>query len=174
MPGKTRTILNSGSVAAAPATVMAWWFHPDRSEDLRDRLNRVGARDVSVDVSQEGDIRVVTTSYVNNRGNKVHSRRERPLTSEGTAPPSGDRFISESIEVLTMETRSGHKLTRTCNGRMAFIPQPDGSTEVVSIHRHALVGGTWAERLGAQKGDGKLQTRQFAEVIESCRAATSP
>jgi len=119
----------------------------------------------------ENGITVLTTTYVNRRGNRVHHRQERSLTSDGTAPPSGDRFVSESTEVMTKETQSGHEITRTCDGRTEFIPKSDGSTEVVSVHRHALAGGTWAERLGNRKGDRALQGRQFAELIEGCRAA---
>ena len=149
---------------------MAWWFHPGRSQEFRGRIERSGARDVSVTASFENGITVLTTSFVNRLGNRVHQRQERSLTSDGTAPPSGDRFIAASIEVMTKETQSGHEITRTCEGRTEFIPRPDGSTEVVSAHRHVLAGGTWAERLGNRRGIERFR----AALIEGCRAAMTP
>jgi hypothetical protein len=173
MPVNPRPIMDSAVVNADAQAVMAWWFHPDRWDDFRNRLERTGAREVSVTGSMEDDVTVVTISFVNPRGRRVHQRRERRLTSDGTAPRKGDRFVVETDEVMTKETQSGRGITRTCEGRTEFIPNADGSTEVVSVHRHALAGGTWAERLGNRRGDRTLQGRHFAELIESCRAATS-
>ena len=143
---------------------MAWWFHPDRWEEFRDRLERSGARDLFVSGSRDGDTAVLEVAYTNRQGRSVHQRQERHLTPDGMAPPSGDRFIAESTDIMTKETQSGREITRTCAGRIEFIPQFDGSTQVVSVHRHALTGGTWAERLGNRRGDGALQSRQFAGI----------
>jgi hypothetical protein len=164
---------DSALVDASPQAVMAWWFHPDRREEFRDRLERSGARDVSVSGSGHGDIAVMNAVYQNRRGKSVRQRQERRLTPEGIAPASGDRFVAESTDIMVKETQSGREITRTCAGRIEFIPQSDGSTQVVSIHRHVLTGGTWAERLGNRRGDGALQSRQFAELIDGCRAAVA-
>jgi hypothetical protein len=172
-PDKEKTMSDSALVDASPEAVMAWWFHPDRSEEFRDRLERSGARDVSVSESIHGDIAVLNVDYRNRRGKSVHQRKERRLTPEGMAPRNGDRFVAESTDILIKETQRGREITRTCAGRIEFIPQSDGSTKVVSIHRHVLSGGTWGERLGNQRGDADLQSRQFAELIDGCRAAVS-
>jgi hypothetical protein len=164
---------DSGRVDASPKAVMAWWFHPDRREEFRDRLERSGARDVSVSGSRDGDTAVLETAYRNRQGKRVRQRQERRLTPEGLAPPSGDSFVAESTEITIKETQSGREITRTCVGRLEFIPQSDGSTQVVSVHRHALTGGRWAERLGNRRGDGTVQSRQFAELIDGGRAAVS-
>ncbi len=74
---------------------------------------------------------------------------------------------------MTKETQNGREITRTCSGRIEFIPQSDGSTQVVSVHRHALTGGTWTERLINRRGDGALQSRQFEELIDGCRSEMS-
>jgi hypothetical protein len=173
MPDKAKTMSDSALVDASPEAVMAWWFHSDRWEEFRDRLERPGARDVSVSGSRHGDIAVLKTAYRNRRDKNVHQRQERRLTPEGMAPPSGDRFVAQSTDILIKETQSGREITRTCAGRIEFIPQSDGSTQVVSVHRHVLTGGTWAERLGTRRGDGALQSRQFAELIDDCHAAVS-
>jgi hypothetical protein len=173
MPNKAKTTSDSARVDASPEAVMVWWFHPDRWEEFRDRLERSGARDVSVSGSKDGDIVVLNTAYRNRLGKSVHQRQERRLTPEGKAFPSGDRFVAESTDILIKETQSGREITRTCAGRIEFIPQSDGSTQVVSVHRHALTGGTWAERLDNRRGGGALQSRQFAELIDGCRAAVS-
>jgi hypothetical protein len=128
---------------------------------------------VSVSGSRDGDTAVLEAEYSNRQGRRVHQRQERRLTPEGMAPLSGDRFVSESKDIMIKETQSGRELTLTCAGRIEFIPQTDGSTQVVSVHRHALTGGTWAERFGNRRGDGALQNRQFAELIDGCRAAVT-
>ncbi len=173
MPDKAKTMSDSARVEASPEAIMAWWFHPDRSQEFRDRLERSGASDVSVSDTRYGDIAVLNAAYRNRRGKSVHQRKERRLTPEAMAPLSGDRFVAESTDILVKETQSGRQITRTCAGRIEFIPQSDGSTQVVSVHQHALTGGTWAERLGNRRGDAALQSRQFAELIDGCRAAMS-
>ncbi len=166
-----KTIRNTGVVNASPQAVMVWWFHPDRRQEFRDRIERSGGRDVSVVASMEGDLTVTTTTFVNKGGHQVRERQERRLTSEGTAPPNGSRFIAESTEVMTREGPGGHEATRTCQGRMEFVPRPDGSTEVISLHKHVVTGGTFGGRLRYRRVDPAVQSRQFAEMIELCRAA---
>jgi hypothetical protein len=173
MPAEARIMSDSGRIDASPEAVMAWWFHPDRREEFRERLERSGARDVSVASSREGDTAVLEVAYRNRRGRSVHQRLERLLTPEGMAFPNGDRFVAESREILTKESQSGREITRTCGARIEFVPQSDGSTQVVSLHRHSLKGGTWAERLGNRRGDAAVQSRQFAELIDGCRAGVS-
>lgn len=153
---------------------MAWWFDPDRKNDFRDRIERTGATDFSLTESTTDGVRVRVATWKDRRGWVHHHRTELHLDPHGMPPRSGDRFIASGSDTVSFQHPRGKKFGFTCTGRIEFVPQTSGSTEIVSIHSHATAGGTWFQQRYIRRSDLQNGTRQFdEESIARCRAAVS-
>jgi hypothetical protein len=58
-----------------------------------------------------------------------------------------------------------------CEGRLEFVSQPGGSTEVCIEHDHMLTGGNWGTRRSIRVSDPTNEDRLFREMITRCQAA---
>lgn len=162
----------SGIVNAGPERVMSWWFDPARGNDFRDRIEKTGATDFSLTASTTDGVRVRTMTWKDRRGWVHHHQTEWHLDPSGLAPRSGDRFIVPASETVSFQFPHGTKIGFSCTARMEFVPQADGSTQVVVIHSHAAAGGSWFQQRFIRRSD---RTRQSDEkTIARCRAAVEP
>jgi hypothetical protein len=152
---------------------MAWWYHPDRREDFRKRIEGTGARDFSLTESTTDGMRVRTAQWKDRRGGEQRHYIETRLGPTGMAARSGDRFIAPGRDVVTYQPPWRRSVTVSCNGRIEFIPRSSGETEIRAFHDHTMTGGLWLQHWCFRKCSPKAQERQFVEQIDRCRAATS-
>jgi hypothetical protein len=75
-------------------------------------------------------------------------------------------------DVNEMLLPRGQRMTLRCEGRLEFISQPGGSTEVNVEHDHTLTGGNWATRRAIWLSDLTNEDRLFKEMIARCQANT--
>jgi hypothetical protein len=161
----------SGVVDATPQSVMNWWFHPDRRTDLQKRIEALGTSDVSVTESTTDGLRVRIAHWKGKRGSDHHHHAETTLGIDGLAALDGDRFVAPVSDVVSLLTPSGLKMTRTCSGRIEFVPLTDGAIEVSMVHSHVLVGGGWFQRRSHHRSEQANTERMFRESIARCQAA---
>jgi hypothetical protein len=171
MNGSTWPIRLAEVVGAPPGRVMAWWFHPDRKDEVQGRVTGGEAIDFVLGESATDGVRVRTISFRDRRGWDHHHRVERHLTPDGKATRSGDRFIVPIRDVSEMRSPRGQRITLECEGRMEFIPRPDGATEVYVEHSHTLVGGNWATRRAIRRSDPGKEDQMFEDMIAECKVA---
>ena len=62
-------------------------------------------------------------------------------------------------------------MTFTCTVQLEFKQQDTGSTEVIAIHNHNAVGGTWFNRRDIRRTDQTSEHGAFTELIDRCQAA---
>lgn len=159
----------SGIVNASPERVMSWWFDPARRNDVRGRIEKTGATDLSLTVSTTDGVRVRTMTWKDRRGWVHHHQSEWHLDHGGLAPRSGDQFIVLASETVSFQHPRGTKIGFSCTGRILFVPQVGGSTQVAVVHSHTTDGGNWFQRRYIRRSD---QTSQLDEDwIALCRAA---
>jgi hypothetical protein len=82
LPARRRLTLSFESAAtvdASPESVMAWWFHPDRRDDLRRRIEGAGARDFSLTESTTDGLRVRTMQWTDRGGWETRHEAETRL-----------------------------------------------------------------------------------------------
>jgi hypothetical protein len=165
-------ITTTGTVHALPNPVMSWWFHPDRKDDLRDRIGLTHATDFDVTEStDDGGTQVRIARWRDRRGWQHQHRTERQLGSDRLGRLSGGKFIVPGIEEVSFEPPRGQKMTLVCDSRIEFIPKYGDSTEVVVVHNHTLTGGRWLSRRYLRKADRKNQPELAQKQIELCEAA---
>jgi hypothetical protein len=70
---------SAATVDASPESVMAWWFHPDRRDDLRRRIEGAGARDFSLTESTTDGLRVRTMQWTDRGGWETRHEAETRL-----------------------------------------------------------------------------------------------
>ena len=158
-------------VDAGPEDVMAWWFHPDRRKECQERIEKTGARDVSVTQTTTDGVRVRVACWTDRRGWDTHHQVETRLGPDGMPAGQGDRYIAPASDVVSFNRRSGQKMTVTCMGRLEFIPHESGDTEIRTVHHHTLTGGRWIQRWSVRRSDHVKSDRVFRESITRCRAA---
>jgi hypothetical protein len=165
---KTWSIRLAEVVDAAPERVMAWWFDPDRKDDLERRIVGRGATDFALSESIADGRNIRTITFRNARGWDHRHRVERDETPQR----NGGRFIVSIGDVNEMLLPRGQRMTLRCEGRLEFISQPGGSTEVNVEHDHTLTGGNWATRRAIWLSDPTNEDRLFKEMIARCQANT--
>jgi hypothetical protein len=127
---------------------MSWWFHPDRKDDLRDRMSLTQVTDFDVTESTDDEgMQIRVARWRDRRGWHHQHWTERQLGSDRLGRPSGGKFIVPGIAEVSFEPPRGEKMTLVCDSRIEFIPKDDGSTEVVVVHNH-----TWPVEGGYRDG----------------------
>jgi hypothetical protein len=123
-----------------PEDVMAWWLHTDLSDEWRARLEGRGAFNFSTssDTTMDGP-RTRTTQYIDRKGWVHYVHNEKQLNPDGKATRSGDRFFISLTDVHRLQFGK-KKLTLTSNGRIEFVPQAKGNTEVRMVLNLILEG----------------------------------
>jgi hypothetical protein len=165
----------AATIHASPEAVMAWWFHPDRKDDLQTSMDNVGAHDFLFANSDTDGVRVRTAEWTDRRGWKHHHQIEAHLAPNGVAERQNDRFVAPISDVVTYRRPGGDNDTRTmaCNGRIEFISLAGGDTEVRAFHSHTLTGWPWLQRSSRRKAFRKNTESLFVDSVDRCRAATT-
>lgn len=158
-------------VHSPPESVMAWWFHPDRKDEVEGRITGGGATYFALDDTSTDGLRVRTISFRDRRGWDHRHRVERQLASDGTPVRSGNRFVVPVRDINEMRSPRGQRITFECVGQMEFVPRPDGATEVHVEHVHTLAGGNWATRRAIRRSDPGKEDRQLKNIVADCKAA---
>lgn len=169
----TWSIRTAGTVSASPERVMTWWMHPDRMQDLQDQIERTGIDGFSQTESTEDGIRVRAARWRDRRGWLHESRFEAPLDSDGRLRPSEDGSFP-LYERSTLRAPHGYEIDFTCVGRIEFNRQDTNSTEIIVIHNHRVVGGTWFNRRRIMRSDLESEPRDFQDWVERCQAGLTP
>lgn len=169
------SIETAGIINASPERVMSWWFDPGRwNDDVPYRLEKLGVTDISQTASTANGVRLRTVTWKDRNGWDYHQQMESHQDPSGMAPRNGDRFTASATGTLSFchpRIWRGRKIGYSCIERTDFVPQGDGSTQVIITHSHTAAGG-WYQRRHVQKFD---RTRQFDEDhIARCRAAVNP
>jgi hypothetical protein len=161
----------SATVNASPESVMAWYFHPDRKDDLRNYFEKTG-RDLTLTESINDGMRVRDLKW-NHRGWEHHQHIETRLFQTGLPERTGDRFVVPGTDVTRHQSPVGQEITVSCNARVEFIPVPSGGTEIRAIHDHTMTGGMWLQQLSLRRSSRKYTERFDTHWIDQCRAATT-
>lgn len=162
----------SATVNASPASVMDWWFHPDRRDDLRNYFERNG-RDLTLTESMDDGMRVRDLKWKDPRGWEHHQHTETRLFQTGRPERNGDRFIAPATNVTYHQSPLGQAIIVSCNGGAEFIPLPGGGTEIRALHDHTMTGGMWLQQWSLRRSNRKYTERFDANWIDQCRAATT-
>jgi hypothetical protein len=158
------------TVASAPERVVAWWFHADRSEELRERFGLSAAGDVSLERSVVDGVSIRDFHWKSGQGQDHHHHVETTLTDDGPPARVGDRFVVPVSDVLTFRSSSGKNMTMACDGRIEFISLAGGVTEVRVTHQHGLEGGNRIEQWSHRRTERRATIRLFRNTIAECQA----
>jgi hypothetical protein len=167
------SITTVGTVSASPERVRVWWMHPDRKDDLRDRIQRTGVHGFSQTISTVEGVGVRVTKWRDRRRWVHETRVETPLDPDGKPHLNDDGSFPLSQKAI-LTAPLGYKMTFTCTGKLEFNELDTGSTEVIVIHNHKAVGGTWFNRRNLRRSDEEREPRDFQELIDRCRAELTP
>jgi hypothetical protein len=154
------------TVASAPERVVAWWFHADRSEELRERFGLSAAGDVSLERSVVDGVSIRDFHWKSGQGQDHHHHVETTLTDDGPPARVGDRFVVPVSDVLTFRSSSGKNMTMACDGRIEFISLAGGVTEV-----RVTTSTDWRVAIGLSSG---LTAEQSDGPPFGCFATQSP
>ena len=160
----------TGTVETDLERVVAWWFHADRSEEQREQFGLFAAGEVSLEQSVVDGVRIRDFRWKSRQGRHLHHHIETTLTDDGTPAREGDRFVVPRSLVFTSESPSGPNMTRACNGRIEFIEQVDGTTEIRFTHQHTLVGGNRIEQWSHRRSERATSARSFRKTVAQCQA----
>jgi hypothetical protein len=163
----------SGMVNASPEHVMAWWFDPERRVDFQKRVEASGASDVSRKESVAEGVRISVSRWKDRRGWDYDHHVETKLTGDGVAASDGDRFVAPVMEIRSYRSPSGRRGTVTCSGRIEFVPQAGGRTEVSVLNHHTQerVEGVWIARW-VQRTQERVNTdHAFRKRVAQCQTA---
>lgn len=148
---------------------MAWWFHPDRAEDVLRYAEKSGAVDTAFSESDRDGVRVRTYLWKDRLGWAYRHRAETHLAPDGRAERSGGRFVAPTGDTVSYTSPRGEGMTKTCVGRIEFAPLPGGSTEVRAFHSHSLEGGRWFWRVKTENQDRANTVAMFHDTIDRCQ-----
>jgi hypothetical protein len=150
---------------------MAWWFHPDRAEDLLRIAAKNGAVGSTYAETIEDGVRVRTYQWKDRRGWTYSHHAETHLTPHGMAAQREGRFVAPVGDVVTYVSSKGKAMTKTCVGRIEFTPLAGGGTKVEAFHSHSLEGGSWLRRMQSEMTDRTQTEEAFREWIDECQKA---
>ena len=151
---------------------MAWWFHPDRKDDLRERLGLSHVADVDVVAStDDSGARVRVATFRDRRGWDHRHRTQWQLDPDHQTLASNGRLTVPSVEQVTFDPPKGPRMNLQCDGRMDFTALQGGSTEIAVIHNHTLTGGRWIWRRNLRRTEQRDVKGTFRKQIEQCEAA---
>ena len=163
-------IRTAGTVNASPERVQAWWVHPDRREDFRDRIERTGVTKFSQEESTVDGVRIRTTRWKDRKGWTHETRVEATVDLEGKPIPDEDGSFPLS-QKATIRAPLGYRISFTCSGRLEFKQLDAETTEVVMFHNHKAVGGTRFNRQNMRKSNQEGEPRDFQGLIDRCHEA---
>lgn len=144
----------------------------DRKDDFRDRMGLTNVADFDVTQSIDESGLQVRVARWRDRRDWIHQHRtERQLGTDQLGRPSDGKFLVPVVEEVSFESPTGQKMIVSCNGRIEFIPNGNGATEVVMIHNHTLHGGNSIQRRKLRKADQNGQSALLQKQIEQCEAA---
>lgn len=172
-PARTEawTIETRGRIDAGIETVMHWWFHPDRADEMRMRIDATGATDVSVAETISGAVRIRVVIWRDANGWEHHHHGTTELDHQGMAARRGDRFIAPCNEVARLRSPFGAETIVRCTARIEFIPVSSDYTDVLVVHHHVTEGGSWFGRRSLRLRDQKNHVGEFSGTLDRCRAA---
>ena len=148
-------------------------MHPDRKDDLRQRIQPTAVGEiVQTETTIEG-VRVRRTKWKDRRGWVHETHVEAPVDAEGTPQPREDGSYPLTQQA-TFKAPLGYKITFSCTGQLDFERLDDGTTEVIMIHNHKVAGGTRFNRRHIQMSNEESEPRDFQDWIDRCRAACNP
>ncbi len=150
---------------------MAWWFHPDRAEDLLAFAAKHGAVERSYAEAIHG-VRVRTYHWKDRRGWTYSHRAETPLGPDGMPQHRDDRFIAPIGDVVNYKSLRGREMTKACVGRTEFTLVPGGGTKIDTFHSHTLEGGSWFRRVKSEMTDRTQTAEAFRDLIDHSQKAT--
>jgi hypothetical protein len=162
----------TGTVDTALERVVAWWFDADRSEEQREEFGLIAAGEVSLERSVVDGVTIRDYRLKSRQGRHLHHHIEATLSDDGTPAREGDRFVVPRSGVFTSESPSGPNMTRVCNGRIEFIAQVGGTTEIRTTHQHTLVGGNRIEQWSHRRSERATSARSFRRTVARCQAET--
>jgi hypothetical protein len=87
------------------------------------------------------------------------------------AAGDGHRFIAPASDVVSYDHPSGQEVAITCSGRIEFTLLETGTTEMLTVHRHNMVGGKWFHRWSIRRSSPATTDRAFQEAIIRCQSA---
>lgn len=148
-------------------------MHPDRKDDLRQRIQPTAVGEVVQTERTTEGVRVRSTKWKDRRGWVHETHVEAPVDAEGTPQPGKDGSYTLS-QHATFKAPLGYKLSFFCAGRLDFKRVDGGTTEVTMIHNHRVAGGTRFNRRHIQMSNKESEPRDFQDWIERCRASFNP
>ena len=135
----------TGTVETDLERVVAWWFHADRSEEQREEFGLFAAGEVSLERSVVDGVRIRDFRWKSRQGRHLHHHIETTLTDDGTST-RGRSYCRAAERCIHLRVALRAKYDKACNGRIEFIAQVDGTTEIRFTHQHTLVGGNRIEQ----------------------------
>jgi hypothetical protein len=142
------TIRTAAKVRVDPHSVVAWFQHPDRAEEVRATLQEAGITGVSSETSISGNTRILDVRYQTPSGSSVHRRSVTELDPDGRAGTwSGDRFVVVAHGFVHVRPVVGEQETEDWNDTFEFVPADDGTTEIVHTHHQQFMDPRWHQWL---------------------------
>lgn len=123
-------------VEADPHTVVAWFQHPDRTEEMLAEMVKLGMTDCSIEDSYTETVRIRDVRCKTPRGSTIHGRTQTELGPDGHVGVwSGDRFVIHAHGFAQGPNASGRQETKDWDETREFVPTGKGTTEI-RLRRH--------------------------------------
>ncbi|MGA2530420.1 MAG: hypothetical protein ABSG36_14840 [Acidimicrobiales bacterium] len=93
---------------------------------------------------------------------------------DGYAIRNEDGSIPTNLVRIFIAPLLRYKMTFTCTGQLEFNQKDPEVTEVVLVHNHRVVGGTWLNRRNLQRLERENTALFDQKLIDQCQAELAP
>jgi hypothetical protein len=158
-------------IEASPDFVMAWWFHQDRTEEVRQFMESSVGAEVSLTKVTTDEARTSTFRYRDAKGWDHIQYVEIRLTGVMLPELHGDRYVVPVIDLMTFEHPESKQRSVACSGRIEVRPVVGGHTEVTVVHDHTITGFRVLRRRPFLESTREKTEAAFKATIDRCRIA---
>jgi hypothetical protein len=165
------TIRVTAKVRADPHSVVAWFQHPDRTEEALAELVKRGMTDCSIEDSFTDSVRIRDIRCNTPSGSALLTRSESQLGPDGHVGTwSGDRFLLVGHVSIQERTSNGRLKTKEWDETYAYVPSSAGTTEIVRTHHQRLIHPRWDEWLLPPLTERARNKRLLRDLAARCES----
>lgn len=160
-------------VRADPHTVVAWFQHPDRTEEMLAEMVKRGMTDCSVEESYTDTVRIRDFRCKTPKGSTVHARAQTELGPDGHVGVwSGDRFVTHAHGFNQGPNATGRQETKDWDETREFVPTGEGMTQMcITRHEQLMDDPRWYEWLLPPITERAQLKRRLQDLVLRCEEA---
>jgi hypothetical protein len=154
-------------------TVVAWFQHPDRAEEMLAEMAKRGMTDCSIEDSFTDTVRIRDIRCKTPKGSAVHARAQTELGPDGHVGVwSGDRFVVRAHGFNQGPNTAGRQETKDWDEIREFVATGEGMSEIrLRRHEQLVDDPRWYEWLLPPITERAQLKRGLQNLVLRCEEA---